>query len=481
MTKFNTITTAKTVNAEGYTAYKMNSKTKLVTQVMTSFINEAKFYGDNTEEIKDTIKEVIKTDPEFVSNLAVFARREFNMRSVSHVLVGFLANIKEGKPYVKRTIKGVTLRGDDITEILAFYLNEFGKPIPNSLRRGLKDVFSQLDAYSLAKYKATNKSVKMRDVLCLCRPTPKSDEQSAMWKKLLEGTLEPPYTWETELSAKGNTKEVWENLIASKKLPYMAALRNCRNIVKVNPDNLNDYLDFIKNPEAVRKSKQLPFRYLSAYRNNINAETKVLDALENAVDVSIENLPKIPGKTVIAIDTSGSMSSFTSNKSEIRCCDIAMMLGLIANKICEDAIVFTFNNEINRLSVSHRSGILYATINESSCTGGTRMSLPFTKMISNHINCDRIIILSDNMCNMRSGWYYHDETVQVLADEYRKKTGNDIWVHAIDLQGYGTQQFAGPKTNIIAGWSEKIFDFILMAEQGESTLENTLASYKWTM
>ena len=45
--------------------------------------------------------------------------------------------------------------------------------------------------------------------------------------------------------------------------------------------------------------------------------------------------------------------------------------------------------------------------------------------------------------------------------------------------GYGTQQFAGPKTNIIAGWSEKIFDFILLAEQGEGTLEKTIENYTW--
>ena len=69
--------------------------------------------------------------------------------------------------------------------------------------------------------------------------------------------------------------------------------------------------------------------------------------------------------------------------------------------------------------------------------------------------------------------------MQALADEYRRQTGNDLWVHAIDLQGYGTQQFHGPKTNIIAGWSEKVFDFIQLAEQGEGTLEQTITDYQW--
>jgi hypothetical protein len=49
----------------------------------------------------------------------------------------------------------------------------------------------------------------------------------------------------------------------------------------------------------------------------------------------------------------------------------------------------------------------------------------------------------------------------------------------VDLQGYGTQQFHGKKTNIIAGWSEKIFDFILLAEEGEGNLEKRIKEYVW--
>lgn len=106
------------------------------------------------------------------------------------------------------------------------------------------------------------------------------------------------------------------------------------------------------------------------------------------------------------------------------------------------------------------------------------MYLPFEKMIADKIKADRVIILSDNECN-RSGTYYCNKPVQKLADEYRKVSGNDIWVHAIDLQGYGTQQFHGKKTNVIAGWSEKVFDFIKLAEQGEGNLTKTIENYTW--
>ena len=64
-------------------------------------------------------------------------------------------------------------------------------------------------------------------------------------------------------------------------------------------------------------------------------------------------------------------------------------------------------------------------------------------------------------------------------NEYRKSINPNCWVHAIDLMGYGTQQFIGERTNVIAGWSEKVFEFILMAEQGEGTLEKRIAEYTW--
>lgn len=476
MAKFNQTATIKTVNREGRPAYGMRDKEKLVTQVLTSFFNEAKFYGDNSKEIRETVRRVIEKEPWFVSKLAVFARREFNMRSVAHVLTAELAHAEKGKPFARHTVKGVSLRGDDVTEIMACYLSSFDKPVPASLKKGISDVLLNFDEYTLAKYKGDKDAVKMRDLLRICHPTPKDAAQSALWKRCLEGTLATPETWETELSANGNTKESWEKLIGGGKLGYMALLRNLRNIVQAQPDNLNVALGRISDPEAVRKSRQLPFRFLAAYRSLMdapNAGSAVLDALEDAADAAVDNLPTIHGRTAIAIDISGSMSSAVSAKSDIRCKDIAMLLGLMASRICEDAIVYIFNTSIQRLPVSHRTGMLHAAYN-SFCFGGTSMQLPFAQMMQERITVDRLIILSDNQCNNPLG-----ASAQQCAADYRKETGKDIWVHAVDLQGYGTQQFSGPHTNIIAGWSEKVFDFILLAEQGEGRLEQRIANYEW--
>lgn len=473
MSKFNQEKTIKTTNKSGNVAYSMTEKSKLVTQVLTSFFNEKKFYGDNSNDILETLKRVINSDPKFVANLAVFARKEFNMRSISHVIAAHLAHEPNGKPYAKQTIKAICLRGDDATEILSCYLQFFGKPIPNSLRRALKSALESFDEYTLSKYKGSEKSVKMRDLVCLCRPTPKNDKQSKAFNDLLNGTIQPPMTWEVELSKNGNNKETWEKLIDSGKVGYMALLRNLRNILKANPYNIDLVLDKLSNSDEVKKSKQLPFRFLSAYKavDDI-ASSKVFDAIETALETSIENLPKLSGTTVIAVDVSGSMSNDISAKSTVRCGEIGYLIGLIANKICENSYFYCFNQDCEKVNLSTKTSIL-DTVSHVRFFGGTNMYSPFNKMIQNGIKADRIIIISDNECNY-TGW---NAPVQSIADQYRNQTGDNIWVHAIDLQGYGTQQFHGAKTNIIAGWSEKVFEFINLAEQGNSSLEKRISEY----
>lgn len=477
MSKFNNRPTGLAVNREGMPAYAMEDRTRLVTQILTSFLNERKFYGDNSTEMELMICKVTRQDPDFVSRLAVYARRVFNMRSVAHVLAAYLAHEPEGKPFVRRTIGGITLRGDDVTELMAFYLSTFGKPIPNALRKGVNDVFARFDEYTLAKYRGRGKAVRMRDIVMLCHPRPKDEAQAALWKRLLEDDLKTPVTWETQLSANGNNKRTWEALIDSGRVGYMALLRNLRNILQAAPDNIDKVWQTIANPDAVRHSRQLPFRYLSAYREiGSAAGSKALDALESAVRLSVSNLPRLPGTTVIAVDTSGSMGWRLSDKSSVRCCEVGMMLGLIANRICEDSLFCTFDEIIEKYPLTRHTAILETCMHYANAGGGTCMSLPFEVMIRDGIRADRII--SDNECN-RYRWGDKKSVIQNYADEYRRQSGIDLWVHAIDLMGYGTQQFAGPRTNIIAGWSEKVFDFILLAEQGTGSLEETIAHYEW--
>lgn len=478
MSKFNQTNTMKTTNKCGHVAYSMKDNDKLVTMVLCSFFNEMKYYGDNSNELVELAEKVASKEPRFVSNLARVARKEYHLRSVSHVLTCIIAHEVESKPYIKETVYDVVERADDITEILSCYLSMYGKPIPNGLKKALGTALTKFNEFQISKYNGGSKSIKFRDVLRITHIKPKNNREQELFNKIINDTLPIATRWETELSANGNNKETWESLIENNQLGYMAMLRNLRNILNSQPNNIDKVFSKLEDKEEVLKSKQLPFRYFSAYREVMglsNCSSKVLDVLENAIEHSVENLPKLKGKTVIAIDVSGSMGSVISSNSTIRCCDIATLLGVLASRMCEDYIVYTFDTSLKTETFSSRSGIINTALKVSCHGGGTDIKLPLKKMINDKIQADRLIILSDNEINS----YYrgYKETCQSLADTYRKQVNPNLWVHAVDLQGYGTQQFIGGKTNIVAGWSERLLEFMNLAEQGIDTQVDYVANY----
>ena len=476
MSKFNTTNTRKTVNRSGHAAYSMADKEKLVSMVLTTFFNEKKFYGDNSKELAELAESIAQTDPRFVANLAVYARKEMHLRSVSHVLTCVVAHTVVSKPFIRYTVDGVVERADDMTEILACYISMFGKPVPNGLKKALGDAMNRTNEFTFSKYNTPGKVVSFKDVLRICHPKPATDKASKVFNEILTDTLPVAKRWETELSARGNNKEVWEEIIDENRLGYMAMLRNLRNIINAGPDNIDKVYEKLSNRDEVLKSKQLPFRFLSAYNNlPTGATSRVRDVLEDACEYSIANLPNIPGKTVIAIDVSGSMNLNISNKSDTTCGEIAVLLGLMASKLCEEYIVYLFDIDLKLMNVSHRSGILQTACNYNILGRGTDLTLSIRRMINSGIYADRLIMLSDNEIN--SSWRGFDKTCQSYVDQYRNQVNPDLWVHAIDLQGYGTQQFIGDKTNIIAGWSERVLEFITLVEQGMASQVASIEKY----
>lgn len=485
MSKFNQSTKGanKTTNREGHVAYKMSDKEHLVTSVLTTMFGEPKFYGSTDEDIVKLAVKCAHTDPEFLCKLACYARNVGNMRSISHVLTAIIA--REAKEYTRTTIKNVIVRPDDILEIMSCYKSLYGKPFPNAMKRQIAEEMNRFDEYGISKYNSDKREFNFKDVLRICHPVPQNEDKQILFNHIVEDKLETPYTWETELSSRGNTKEVWEELIASNKVGYMALLRNLRNIVKSGAD-VTPVLDKIKNPEEVKKSRQLPFRFYSAFKK-LDYEGEITNeirwALNDALTSSIENLPTLPGRTLIAVDVSGSMSQTISRKSDVTCRDISVLLGCLSARMCEDATVVYFSSltgfgrrydGYKVVNYSKYSSILDSVEEAPEALGGTDMSLPLKWAIEQdkaRVPFDRIIYLSDNQCN------YQPNTVQSYVEKYKQAKNSDPWVHAIDLQGYGTQQFIGKKFNLIAGWSDSVLSFIKLAEDGISTLVDTIDSY----
>ncbi|MCJ7630952.1 hypothetical protein MUP77_00930, partial [Candidatus Bathyarchaeota archaeon] len=94
------------------------------------------------------------------------------------------------------------------------------------------------------------------------------------------------------------------------KVPHMALLRNLRGIFgEVNDTELTKKV-MADLKGGVIYGKQFPFRYYTAYKEidkiTINHKGMILDTLQECLDISLANFPKLKGKVACLSDNSGS-------------------------------------------------------------------------------------------------------------------------------------------------------------------------------
>lgn len=356
-------------------AAHISDKSMLRRSVLSCLLWEDEFYEDG-KKIADRIVELASSLPDqFVQELAVEARNKFNLRHVPLLLLAAKPNAQ--------AIYNTVNRADELAELLAIYWRNGKKAIPAQLKKGLAKAFTKFDSYQLSKYNRDN-AIKLRDVLFMVHAKPKDAEQAEVWKKLIDGTLESPDTWEVALSSGADKRETFERLLKEGKLGYLALLRNLRNMIEANVDSslVIDAIDTAKGIEKI-----LPFRFIAAARHAPQYEPY----LDRAMCRSIDFLPKLKGKTVILVDVSGSMRDKLSSKSDMTRMDAAAALGSIVN--CDELRVFTFSNGL--VEVPPRKGMSGVdAIIRSQPHGGTYLAGALQE-INNNMNYERIIVITD--------------------------------------------------------------------------------------
>lgn len=460
MSRFNTHTSTKTSNLAGGEAFDESPELKLISLVLTSFVKD-QFYKSADDSISDVKELVKKLDKKFVAKLALYARREMGMRSISHVLAGELANTVKGEQWTKNFFDKIVYRPDDMSEILAYYYSLGSKNEPNALRKGFATAISRFNEYKLAKYRGDDKDVSLIDICNVVHP--KHTEAIA---KLIKGELKNVDTWEAQLSSGKDKAKVWSDLLNENKLGYFALLRNLRNILETAPSLTDKVCEVLTNEELISKSLVLPFRFSTAIdalqeASLPTSETrKVLIALNKAVDSSLKNVPKMDGTTLVVVDASGSMQG-----QPIK---IASLFASVLYKANDaDLILFSDNAVYATANPMDSTLSIAQAIVQKASGGGTNFNAIFDTANKKY---DRIVILSD-----MQGWIgYYAPTASF--NEYKKRTESNPKIYSFDLAGHGTLQFPEPSVFCLAGFSEKIFEVMKLLEEDKKALIHKIDS-----
>lgn len=456
MASVNTKTRKETIYTHGGApTYAVSAEEELCRAVMSCMLWEDSFY-ESGESVADRIKSLTpKVKPLRVAQIAIDARSLMKLRHVPLLIAREMARHDTHKHLVSRILPEIIQRADELTEMVAIYWKDGKCPLSAQVKKGLAKAFVKFDRYALGKYNQDGE-VKLRDVLFLVRPISQNQEQRAVWKELVDKTLRAPEdTWEVEISAAGNNKASWEKLLINKSMGALAVLRNLRNFINAGVDE-----KLVRNAlQNMDTSRVLPFRFLAAAQYAPKYESEI----EQAMFKCLENKEKLPGKTIIIVDVSGSMyGTPVSKKSEMDRAKAACALAALARELCENVAIYaTAGNDGTRIHktqlVASRRGFALtdAIFNLKDPLGGGGI---FLEQVMNYVkqhegSADRIIVVTDEQdC---SG----NDDAPARADAFGKHN------YIINVNTYDRGIGYGKWTHI-NGWSEAILDYIRMSEEG---------------
>lgn len=418
---------------EGAPAAPMTDEQALRRSVLACMLWEDEFYESGVT-IAERIRTLVpKVEAAKVAALAVEARTKMKLRHVPLLLVREMARLPTHRALVAQTLVQVIQRADELAEFLAIYWAEGKVPLSGQVKKGLAAAFTKFDEYALAKYDRAN-AVRLRDVLFLCHAKPVDTAQAELWKRLIAGDLATPDTWEVALSAGGLDKRAnWERLLLDRKLGALALLRNLRNMQQAGVDEAL----VLTALDAMRTERVLPFRFLAAARYAPQWE----EGLERAMFRAVAEAEKLPGRTVLLVDVSGSMVVPLSRQSQMLRTDAAYGLAVLLREVSEKVVVYTFSDGAMR--IPPRRGFALRDAMEASLRhGGTNLgaALQFVENEAVREPYDRIVVITDEQS----------------ADRVPAPAGRGYMVNVASAKngvGYG-------KWTHIDGWSEAVIEYI---------------------
>lgn len=503
---------------EGAPGYARDAKGELFSLAVVNMVGENTFYekaGDRDERYENLIHQVAVEDPQWTARFLAWLRSEGNMRSAS--LVGGVeaarALVAAKVPGGRQIVASVLQRADEPSEALAYYIARYGRTITKPVKRGIADAALRLYAeYPLLKYDTASHGVRFADVLELCHPGDRAGScqgslLKGQWQRdlfmhalarrhnredavpetlamvranqeLRELVADEPYvaldadrlraagmTWEDVLSLVGSKVDkakLWEALIPS--LGFMAAIRNLRNLDEagVSDAAVAPLIARLTDPVQVAKSRQFPYRFLAAYENAPSLRWS--HPLDTALNLSLSNVPKLTGKTLVLIDTSASMTSQRlSARSTMTAAKAAAVFGVVLGaRSGADVYGFAGGHFANRVTFRHDIPKAASVIREIDAfcarTGevghGTETAQALRETYRGH---DRVFVITDG---------------QAFSD-YRGEVTSAVPAHVpmygVNLGGYKHGMMPTGKGNRheLAGLTDATFRLVPLLERGK--------------
>lgn len=522
-----TTTGQRTTTFEGGAAFERDAKSALFLLAVVNMVGQDTFYEtaeDRDNRFRRLVRQLAVEDPEWTAGLLGWLRASANMRSAAVVGAAEFVHARleadrEANPvgWNRRVIASVLQRPDEPGELLGYWTQQYGRRLPKPVKRGVADAAQRLyNGKALLKYDTASKGYRFGDVLNLVHATPDPAKpwqgdlfQYALDRRHHPEAAEPPASNRTltahrqlmavpvserravvtaadgaeRLKAAGMTWEAlagwlqgpmdaaaWEAVIPSMGL--MALTRNLRNFDEAGVSDAvaAQVAARLADPEEVRRSRQFPYRFLSAYR--AAPSLRWGHALERALAASTSNIPRMPGRTLVLVDTSASMRGRVSAKSQIRHVEVGALFAVaLAARGCQVDLVGyadgVFRHPLVKAgSVLRQAGEFCQRIGEVG--HGTETVAALKTAYDMH---DRVVIVSDMQAFAHPG--YGAAARRSVLGHTRVVSVSEAVPVNVPLFGINTSGYAQasidtsqPNRYEIGGFSDQLFTMVDLLSRG---------------
>ncbi len=437
-----------TLTHEGGAGWIRDAKSELFLLAIHNFVGEQTFYEDGKvrdERFRVLVHAVAHEDAgrDWLARFVPYLRSTLHMRSASVVMAVEAARAMPAGPG-SRTARAALVdsacqRADEPAEALGYYMATNPRPrvLPNWLRLGLARAAVRLyDEFAVLQYDGQGRSIRMADVLELCHTPAQSG-----WKgDLLRHILDRRHGHDTEIpeslvmlrrnrELRGMPVEqrrewlastltvgailreagfkwsdldgwlqgpmdalAWQAVIPS--MGYMALLRNLRNFDAASvPDDVAERVAaLLADPEQVARSKQLPIRFYTAFK--AVRSLRWAWALERAANASLQNVPRLGGRTLLMVDCSNSMTPGWSgiDRNGLSRAEYAGLFAAALALRAEQPTLVAYGDRYEVVDVPKGGSVLPLARLFDRSLGGTRTFDFLARLYDGH---DRVVILTD--------------------------------------------------------------------------------------
>ena len=485
--------------AQGAPGFLREPRAELFLLGVSLMVGEDTFYEGADERalrFRALVAEVAVADPQWFAGFVRWLRTAAMVRSAAVVaaLEGARAQVAAGLPGSRSIVDSALQRPDEPGEALAYWLGRYGRSVPKPVKRGIADAVVRLyHERSLLKYDTDARPVRFGDVIDLTHPTAKDERQGELFRHALDrrhkrdnpvpsaltlltaraglmalpveqrrGVTEPAVlhaagmTWEALAGWRQTAMDAaaWESIIPS--MGYLALLRNLRNFDQAGVSDAvaATVAARLADPDEVVRSRALPMRFLSAF--NAAPSLRWAYPLEQGLQQALANVPALGARTLILIDTSGSMTTGFSRDGTLRCWDAATVFGLALSARAWNATVVSFSDDTRVFPRVAGESVL-AAVRRFKADGyflgrGTDTERAVRKHYAEH---DRVVILTDEQA------HWHGARDVAAAVPAR------VPVYTWNLAGYraGHTPVAGNRFTF-GGLSDAAFSMIPLIEAG---------------